>query len=84
MIPIHELLARIRWDTEFGRGQFELAYLDKLEESLVRVPLQAVGFDPDDHFGVQILDAEGCSHSVPYHRIREVYRDGQLIWQRPS
>lgn len=84
MTPIHELLARIRWDPEFGQGDIELGYLDKLEHTIVRVPLQAVGFDPDDHFGVQILDAEGCSHSVPYHRIRAVWQDGRLIWQRRS
>jgi hypothetical protein len=28
VIPIHELLARIRWDPEFGRGRFEIGYLD--------------------------------------------------------
>jgi uncharacterized protein (UPF0248 family) len=22
-------------------------------------------------------------HEVPFHRVREVYRDGVLIWQRP-
>jgi uncharacterized protein (UPF0248 family) len=22
--------------------------------------------------------------SVLYHRVREVYRDGELIWQRPE
>jgi uncharacterized protein (UPF0248 family) len=82
MTPIHELLARIRWDPDFGRGEFELAYLDRLAGGLVRVSLRDVGFDPDDHFGLRILDSEGCSHSVPYHRIRAVYRDGQPIWQR--
>ena len=84
MIPIHELLARIRWDPEFGRGKFELGYLDRVEGGIVRVPLQDVAFDPEDHFGVKILDCEGACHAVPYHRIREVYRDGELIWQRPS
>jgi len=84
MIPIHELLARIRWDPEFGRGRFELAYLDHLAGGMVQVPLADVAFDPDDHFRVQILDSDGCSHAVPYHRIRAVYRDGQIIWQRPA
>lgn len=84
MIPIHELLARIRWDPHFGQGEFELGYLDRLEGGIVRVALGNVAFDPHDHFAVHILDADGCSHSVPYHRIREVYRDGLLIWQRPS
>jgi len=29
MIPIHELLARIRWDPEFGAARFEIAYFDR-------------------------------------------------------
>jgi uncharacterized protein (UPF0248 family) len=28
MTPLHELLNRIRWDPEFGRGQFKIGYLD--------------------------------------------------------
>lgn len=38
MIPIHTLLARIRWDPEFGRGRWEIAYLDKTRPALVRLP----------------------------------------------
>ena len=29
MIPIHELLNRIRWDAEFAKGTFELGYYDR-------------------------------------------------------
>jgi uncharacterized protein (UPF0248 family) len=39
VIPIHELLARIRWDPEFGRGEWEIACLDHARPDLVRVPL---------------------------------------------
>lgn len=30
MIPLHELLSRIHWDTEFGRGECSTGYLDHL------------------------------------------------------
>jgi uncharacterized protein (UPF0248 family) len=26
----------------------------------------------------------GEDRFIPYHRVREVYRDGVLIWQRPA
>ena len=29
-----------------------------------------------------IGDAEGQAHRVPFHRVREVYKDGQRIWHR--
>ncbi len=34
MIPIHELLSRIRWDPEFAKGNFELGYYDRAEDRL--------------------------------------------------
>lgn len=82
MVPIHELLNRIRWDAEFGRGEFVIGYYDRVADSIIRVPLCQVFFDPADHFVCQITDAEGESHMVPFHRIREVCKDGTLIWQR--
>ena len=83
MIPIHALLARIRWDPRFGRGRFELAYLDRKAKRLVRVPFERLAFDPQDRFGFTLVDEEeGRTRSIPYHRVRAVWRDGVLIWSR--
>jgi uncharacterized protein (UPF0248 family) len=30
------------------------------------------------------VDGEGRIHRVPFHRVREVYKDGQRIWHRPE
>jgi uncharacterized protein (UPF0248 family) len=32
--------------------------------------------------GFQLVDEEGRQVSVPFHRVREVYRNGRLIWKR--
>lgn len=82
MTPIQELLSRIRWDKAFGDARFEIGYLDRLEQRIVRVPLREIAFAREDHFAFEFLDAEGGTHSVPLHRIKEVYRDGELIWHR--
>ncbi|MCG6933197.1 MAG: DUF504 domain-containing protein [Gallionella sp.] len=82
MIPLHELLSRIQWDTEFGRGEFWIGYLDHARGELVHVPLKEVRHDPDSHFCFDVTDEEGIAHSVPYHRVKEVWKDGALIWQR--
>lgn len=82
--PIHEVLSRIRWDPAFGRGSFELGYWDRLRRQVVRVPLAQVRTDPADHFALRLLDAEGFIVEIPYHRIVAVWRDGILVWQRPS
>lgn len=82
MIPIRELLNRIRWDPEFSQGEFVIGYYDRVEDRIIKAPLQEIHIDPKDHFVFKLLDEEGKLHSVPYHRIKQVYKDDQLIWHR--
>ena len=82
MTPIHELLNRIRWDSEYARGNFELGYFDRVERRIIRVPFREVQFRQDDANAFRLVDAAGQFHRVPFHRVREVHKDGQRIWQR--
>jgi uncharacterized protein (UPF0248 family) len=82
MQPIHELLNRIHWDAEFGRGEFELWFLDHAEAQLTKLPFSELTFFPGDHYFFHYLDEEGAEHSVPFHRIKSVYKNGELIWHR--
>ena len=84
MIPIQDLLHRIRWDPEFGNASFEVAYLDKVTGELVRVPFKQLRMEPGEHFGFELTGLHGETLFIPYHRVREVYRNGKLIWQRPE
>ena len=82
MIPIHELLARIRWDPHCADARFEVAYLDRVRRKLVRLPLQRIHVQPGERFAFEAVEDDGSVHSVPYHRVRKVWRDGALIWSR--
>jgi uncharacterized protein (UPF0248 family) len=82
MVPIHELLARIRWDPEFGRARFEIAYFDRRKKALVRLPFERIRMPEEHRFAFEALEDDGSVHSVPYHRVREVWRDGALVWSR--
>jgi uncharacterized protein (UPF0248 family) len=82
MVPIQKLLSRIRWDADFSRGQFELGYFDRLEGRVVLVLLRAVEFLPENPRAFRLVDVEGRFHRVPFHRVREVYKDGQCVWRR--
>ncbi len=82
MMPIHELLSRIRWDRQFGEGEFVIGYYDRLEDCVIRVALRELFFQPDNHFAFDLIDHDGALHTIPLHRIREVYKDGKLIWHR--
>jgi uncharacterized protein (UPF0248 family) len=84
MIPIHELLNRIRWDPEFARGDFQLGYYDRAEGRIILVSFKELRFPKESRQTFQLTDAEGQIHHIPLHRVREVYRDAQRIWRRPE
>lgn len=84
MIPIHQLLNRIRWDEDFGRGRFEIGYLDQLEQRIVLVPFRELRFEEGNRFSFEIEGPDDEFQTIPFHRVREVYKDGRLIWQRPA
>ena len=83
MTPIHELLARIRHDKAFG-GRFEIGYLDRREGTILRVALREVNFPEGTRRVFELADESGQMRRIPFHRVREVYRDGRHIWQRPA
>jgi uncharacterized protein (UPF0248 family) len=82
MLPIHKLLSRIQWDEEFGHGEFVIGYYDRILDTIIRVPFAEVIITPGKRHAIQILDHAGVIHSIPLHRIKEVYKDRELIWRR--
>lgn len=82
MRPIHELLARIRWDAQFAGSRFVIGYWDRVARKLLHVDLREIAWDTDNPSLFDLTDAGGIVHSIPFHRVREVWRDGVLIWQR--
>ena len=82
MIPIHELLSRIRYDPEFGQGQFEIGYFDRMEATVQRVAFHQVTFPEGERGVFEIFDESEQVRRIPFHRVREVWRDGRIIWRR--
>jgi uncharacterized protein (UPF0248 family) len=82
MTPIQDLLHRIQWDPQFGQGAFVVGYYDRVRADIVRVPFQSLSFNSGEHFSFDLVDEDGAVRMVPLHRVREVWRNGQLIWQR--
>jgi uncharacterized protein (UPF0248 family) len=84
MIPIHELLSRLRWDRKLARRSHEIGYFDRVERCIIRVPLSKVRFPPDRRHVFEIEDAAGVRRRIPFHRVREVVESGRRIWHRPE
>ena len=84
MQPIDKVLNRIKWDRRFGDALFEVGYYDRVEDIIVRRPLADLLFEPGNKESFLLMDDEGIYQRIPLHRVREVYRNGELIWQRPG
>ena len=82
MLPIRKLLSRIRWDPRFRRGRFVLGYYDRRERGVRTAALADLRFPPDRPQVFELWDEEGELHTIPLHRVRRVYRDGRVIWER--
>jgi len=82
MLPIHKFLQRIRWDPRFREGKFEIGYYDRLQNRILVVPLDAIEFPRTAPFVLEVYDDQGELHHIPFHRVRRVYRDGRVIWER--
>ena len=82
MQTIQDLLNKIRWDPNFSQGHFEIGFDDHVEQCLVRIAFDAMQFDQKDHFFFHYFDQDGTEHDVPLHRIKSVYKNGELIWHR--
>ncbi len=82
MIPIQDLLHRILWDADFAKGEFTIGYYDRIEDRIIRVPLKRAQLESRQHFCFDAIEDDGTVHTVPLHRVREVWRDGALIWHR--
>jgi uncharacterized protein (UPF0248 family) len=84
MMPIHELLSRIRHDREFGRGWFEIGYFDRMEDSIHRVAFHQVSLPAGERRVLEVADEGEQVRRIQSHRVREVWCDGQIIWWRAA
>ncbi|MGE5245148.1 MAG: DUF504 domain-containing protein [Betaproteobacteria bacterium] len=84
MQPLEELLHRIVWDAEFGRGSFALGYYDRVLHREIVVPMSALTLSTGQPRTFTFEDEQGVARTVPLHRVRTVYKGGSPIWRRPQ
>jgi len=67
-----------------GRHVFQPEELPSALRASALVPVKEVTFPTDSPGTFQLVDVEGLTHRVPFHRVREVYKNSQRIWHRPD
>lgn len=84
MQPVQDIIHRIRWDPEFGAGVFQIGYYDRQLDAVIVVAFSDLHFEEGDHFAFHVVDDEGVTHRVPFHRVRDIYRETRRIWHRDA
>jgi uncharacterized protein (UPF0248 family) len=80
MIPIQELLNKVRYSPEENPEDYVLFYYDRIEDKLMRLGLAEIKKIEDNFL---VLMKEGKRINLPLHRIRKVKKKGKIIWERP-
>ena len=82
----HDAHSQIAEPDSFGpdvcQADFLIGYLDRIENRIILAGVREIRFPEDTPDSFEVLDAEGERHGVPFHRVKEVYRNGERIWQR--
>jgi uncharacterized protein (UPF0248 family) len=61
---------------------FEIGYLDRVAAAVVRVPFEELRVESSGPPALALRDRNGDVARVPLHRVREVWRDGVIVWER--
>ena len=78
MIPIQDLLNKIKWDKRENSKQYAIFYFDRIKKTLIKIPYTKIK-RIDGSFIV--LDNEEESN-IPLHRVKRVMKNVVVVWER--
>ena len=79
MVTAKELLSRIKWDKNLKPEEYFIFYIDRVANKLAVIKYSDI-LKIDGSF--MVLDKYPEEVYIPLHRIREIRRDGKLVWRR--
>lgn len=82
MQTIIELLHEIRWNPNLRPKEYTIGYYDRVAKALKWVRFKDIDNECGDNFSFIVVDEEGRRRNIPYHRVRQVKRGDEVIWQR--
>lgn len=79
MIPILNLLNKIKWDKNLNPEEYSIFYLDRITKSLIEIRYNDI---KKIEKSFMILEKNNEEVNIPLHRIRKVKRKNKLVWER--
>ena len=78
MIPIQDLLNKIKWDKRENPKQYTIFYFDRILNKLISHPYTKIK-KLEGTF--MVLDNEEESN-IPLHRVKKVMKSNEVVWER--
>ena len=78
MIPIQDLLNKIKWDKRENPKEYIIFYYDRILKKLIPIPYTKI---KKLEGSFMVLDNEEESN-IPLHRIRKVAKNNVVVWER--
>lgn len=77
MIPIKNLLNKIKWDKKENPSDYSVFYLDKVKNDLVELRYNNIKRIEGNFI---VIGKEETY--IPLHRIRKIRKKGKTVWKR--
>lgn len=81
MIPIIQLLNKIKWDKNENPDEYKIGYLDRVKKEIIFIDFKEIIFEEGNKFSFSYF-YDGEMHEIPFHRIKKVLKKGKVIWER--
>jgi len=78
MLPIHQLLNKIKWDKRENPKQYTIFYHDRILNKLIQIPYTKIK-KLEGSFMVLYNEEET---NIPLHRIKKVMKNNAVVWER--
>lgn len=82
MITIINLLNKIKWDNREKDNQFKIGYYDRIGNKLIFINFEDIIFEKGNKFNFCLKGAEEEIHEIPFHRIKQVIKNDEIMWIR--
>ena len=80
MIPIKELLNKIKWDKRENPEDYTISYYDRVKKEIIEIPYKKITHISENFM---LIDANGEEKMIPLHAIKIVRKKGEQLWKRP-
>ena len=78
MIPIKDLIDKIKWDKRENPKQYAIFYFDRIKKTLIKIPYTKI---KRIEGSFMILNNEEESN-IPLHRVKKVMKNDVVVWER--